>query len=161
MLTEQQLRRKHIYLDAETVENVKSLISERKRKGVTQREVSEETGIPQSNIARYERGEICPTLGKYLKLAEYFGWDIRGSVNYIFSHKDKAIQKSQTLRKRKRAGGWNYEELSREVNTTRQAVQGTCNLTRDASARTFGRLMELFEREKRLDQVKRDVMLHS
>ncbi|MBQ4401699.1 MAG: helix-turn-helix transcriptional regulator [Synergistaceae bacterium] len=56
--------------------------------------------------------------------------------------------------------GWDYKELSQELNTPREVLSDTFKLKRRSSARMFGLLMELFEREKRLDQVRRDAMRH-
>lgn len=44
----------------------------RKETGFTQREVSAETGIPLSTIAKYETGKLEPDLEKLGILAEFY-----------------------------------------------------------------------------------------
>jgi len=45
----------------------------RKRTGFTQKEVSEETGIQQSKLSKYENGDLEPNLETLGKLAEFYG----------------------------------------------------------------------------------------
>ena len=155
MLTEEQLKRKYLYLDEETLRNLERMVSERKRRGITRKELSALTGIPQSCLARYEHGTGYPTQGNYMKLADFFGWDIRGNANYIFSHRELAMKKCRALRARKESRGWDYAELSRELNTLPQIVSGTCKLTRQGTARTFGKLCEVFAEERQLEKQRR------
>ena len=155
MLTEEQLKRKYLYLDEETLRNLERMVSERKRRGITRKDLSAQTGIPQSCLARYEHGTGYPTQGNYLKLAEFFEWDIRGNANYIFSHRELALKQCRALRAEKNATGWDYEELGQELNISRQVVQATCRLTPQGTARTFGKLLEVFAEERRRERIRR------
>ena len=49
------------------------LIHLRKAKGLTQRELAKEVGIPYTTIASYETTKDNPTLKNAMALAEYFG----------------------------------------------------------------------------------------
>lgn len=111
MLTEEQLRRKYLYLDEETQRNLEKMSLERARKGITRKELSAQTGIPQSCLVRYEHGTGYPTQGNYQKLAYFFGWDIRENANYIFSPRELAVKKCRALRARKASRDWDYAEL--------------------------------------------------
>ena len=157
VLTDEELRRKYLYLDDETVRNLENMPLERKRKGITRKELSAQTGIPQSCLMTYEHGTGYPTLGNYEKLAEFFGWDIKGSANYIFSHRKLAVRQCRAMRARKALAGWDYEELGHEVNVSRQVVQATCKMTRQGTARTFGKLMEVFAEDRRRERMMRQV----
>ncbi len=48
----------------------------RNAKGVTDYEVSKQTGIPRSTFSEWKSGKSEPKLGKIVKLAQYFGTKI-------------------------------------------------------------------------------------
>ena len=71
-----------IYEEGETVGTVKLTVSvmagnavaaARARKGVSQRELSEATGIDQSDISKIERGAANPSVGTLNRIAEALG----------------------------------------------------------------------------------------
>jgi transcriptional regulator with XRE-family HTH domain len=45
----------------------------KEKKGVTDYQVSKDTGIPRSTISEWSSGKYIPKIDKLLKLAEYFG----------------------------------------------------------------------------------------
>ena len=68
-----------IYMDGETVRTVKpaasimagdAVAAARARKGITQKELSEATGIDQSDISKIERGIANPSIGTLNRIAE-------------------------------------------------------------------------------------------
>ena len=48
----------------------------RKMKGITQKELSEETGLPLGSIKKYESGHVQPNLTNALKLVRYYNIDL-------------------------------------------------------------------------------------
>lgn len=59
----------------------------RQRKGVSQREVSRETGIHHQHISEMEKGIRVPTLDQVQALCKYFG------TSFDFLYPDEAIRK--------------------------------------------------------------------
>ncbi len=57
-----------------TSEKIKSL---RKSSGLTQQQLSEATGLPQSHISRLENGEHSPSFSTLEKLAKAFGVPVK------------------------------------------------------------------------------------
>ena len=45
----------------------------KKKKNVTDYQVSKDTGIPRSTLSEFNAGKYIPKVDKLLKLAEYFG----------------------------------------------------------------------------------------
>lgn len=58
------------------LECVSKLREVRKGKGMTQKALSEVSGIPREQINRYERGNVVPTLTSAVKLAEALGCSV-------------------------------------------------------------------------------------
>ena len=57
------------------------MINERIRKGITQKELAQKIGSKQSAIARFEAGNINPSLGFLEKMAEVMGYKINISLS--------------------------------------------------------------------------------
>ena len=57
-------------------ELVNAIISARKEEGLTQKELSELTGITQADISKLENGSANPSLGTLKRLAKGLGRDI-------------------------------------------------------------------------------------
>ena len=55
---------------------MKQLAKLRDKRGLTQKELAEKTGISKSSIAMYETGERKPTLKRAKMLADFFGVSI-------------------------------------------------------------------------------------
>ena len=56
---------------------IKQLISLRKERGYSQRELAERSGIDASQIAKIERGYNSPSAATLTKIAEALGADIK------------------------------------------------------------------------------------
>lgn len=56
---------------------MKALVTARCDQGLTQKELSKQTGIRQSNISRIEQGKCSPTMDTLKKLAEGLGMRIQ------------------------------------------------------------------------------------
>jgi len=58
---------------------------EREKKGWSQKYIAENTGIPSSNISRYETGERKPDIETLLAMADFLGC----SVDYLLGRTDE------------------------------------------------------------------------
>lgn len=60
---------------------ISELISARIKKGITQKTLAQKIGTKQSAIARFEAGNINPSLGFLEKMAEVMGYKINVSLS--------------------------------------------------------------------------------
>ena len=60
---------------------ISALISARIKKGITQKELARKTGTKQSAIARFEAGNVNPSLGFLEKIAGVMGYGINISLS--------------------------------------------------------------------------------
>lgn len=60
----------------EAVKNIDGLYYLRESRGITQKELSQLSGISVTNIQRYETHKCLPEVKNYNKLAKFFGWKI-------------------------------------------------------------------------------------
>jgi len=60
---------------------ISELISARIKKGITQKELAKKIGTKQSAIARFEAGNVNPSLGFLEKMAEVMGYKIHVSLS--------------------------------------------------------------------------------
>ncbi|MGJ4850227.1 helix-turn-helix domain-containing protein [Bacillota bacterium Meth-B3] len=61
----------------------------RKKRNLPQVALSIETGIDQSQISKYERGERIPSTGDLLLLADFFGT----SLDYLMNRTDNPTRR--------------------------------------------------------------------
>lgn len=62
-------------------EAISGLISARIKRGITQKELAQKIGTKQSAIARFEAGNVNPSLGFLEKMAEVMGYRISISLS--------------------------------------------------------------------------------
>lgn len=62
-------------------EAISKLISARIKKGITQKELAQKIGTKQSAIARFEAGNVNPSLAFLGKMAEVMGYKINISLS--------------------------------------------------------------------------------
>ena len=62
-------------------EVISELISARIKRGITQKELAQKSGTKQSAIARFEAGNINPSLGFLEKMAEVMGYKLTISLS--------------------------------------------------------------------------------
>ncbi|MCL4374581.1 helix-turn-helix domain-containing protein [Patescibacteria group bacterium] len=60
---------------------ISELISARIKKGITQKQLAQKIGTKQSAIARFEAGNINPSLGFLEKMAEVMGYKLTISLS--------------------------------------------------------------------------------
>ncbi len=58
-----------------------ALIDARREQGITQKELSERTGIPQADISRFENGNSNPTYATLVRLAQ--GLNMRFEIKLV------------------------------------------------------------------------------
>ena len=64
-------------------EIIQSLIDARRETGMTQKELSERTGIAQGDISKLEKGNTNPSLKTLVRLADAMGMSLK--VKFCFS----------------------------------------------------------------------------
>lgn len=62
---------------AETDKIIQALIEARRASGMTQKELSEITGIAQGDISKLETGNVNPSLRTLIRLAEGMGMQLK------------------------------------------------------------------------------------
>ena len=67
---------KYIFVDEDTLNLLKSIKQERKKRGLSLRQLAALTGITHQSLSHYENLIRSPVLENFLKLAEFFHWDI-------------------------------------------------------------------------------------
>lgn len=75
MMKDEEFRKEYEAL-APKYEIVKQMISAREKLHITQKELSERTGIKQSNISRLERGNCNPSIEFLQKIARGLGKEL-------------------------------------------------------------------------------------
>lgn len=86
MLENKQIREEYDALETE-FDIIQAMIDARKKQNLTQRELSERTGITQADISRIEKGTRNPSLDMLKRLAKGLGMRLR--IEFI-QEKDKA-----------------------------------------------------------------------
>lgn len=62
-------------------EAISKLISARMSRGITQKQLAQKIGTKQSAIARFEAGNVNPSLGFLEKIAEVMGYKVTISIS--------------------------------------------------------------------------------
>ena len=76
LLKDPEVRKEYDSLKRE-YDIIQALIEARKRKGITQKELSEKTGITQADISRIENGSRNPSLAMLKRLANGVGMRLK------------------------------------------------------------------------------------
>lgn len=76
LLKDSEVRAEYDALEPE-YDIIQALIDARKQKGITQKELSEKTGITQADISRIENGSRNPSLAMLKRLANGVGMRIK------------------------------------------------------------------------------------
>lgn len=134
--------RKYLYVDNDTLKLLQTLKSERKKRKLNQRQLAHIIGVNQTLISRYESGQNFPKLDTFLKLAEFFNWDISNNVNFLFLKYKKNLK---TLRNFKRSHGFSLKELQELTSTTESVVVDF--FAGISSVRTFTCITQIFNEE--------------
>ena len=141
--------RKYLYVDNDTLKLLQTLKSERKKRKLNQRKLAHIIGVNQTLISRYESGQNFPKLDTFLKLAEFFNWDISNNINFLFS---KYKKKLNTFRKLKRSHGFSLKELQALTATTQSVIVNF--FAGSSSVRMFALISQIFDEEARLAEAR-------
>ncbi len=76
MLKDPKVRKEYDALEPK-YDIIQALIEARKQKGITQKELSEKTGITQADISRIENGSRNPSLAMLKRLANGVGMRLK------------------------------------------------------------------------------------
>ena len=134
-----------IHMDEQAISNLNGMKAERKRLGLSRKKLSELTGINYSSIADYETGRYAPYLSRYLKLAEFFGWDIRDSANYKFA----SMTAKHDLKRRKSSYGLNTKEISGLTNFSESSIENVLYMHSRSTINSFAAVLEVLDAEER------------
>ncbi len=132
-------------MDEQTINNLKGIKADRKRLGLSRKKLSELTGINYKAISDYETGRYAPHLSRYLRLAEFFGWDIRDSPNYKFG---KTTVK-QDLKKRKKSYGLSTVEISHLTNFSEDSIENALYNHNRSTINSFAAVLEVLDEEEK------------
>lgn len=89
------------------------IAEERKRRGLTQKEVGKGIGTSGAYISQLENGEREPSLKNYLSLISFFGLDINYFLDIDIDEKEVIGREIQNLRKKR---GMDIGELRDKTN---------------------------------------------
>ena len=98
---------------------IRELVERRKKLGLTQQQLADMCGIPQSTIGRIENGFIHPRLTTYLKIVEALGLDLHVRNRYVIKNLDRI-----DISKRKQVENC-IEEIKRNPDITKLTVFGS------------------------------------
>ena len=156
--TEQRIRRKRIYLDEATRMNLQNLSYERQQRGLTVKSAAEQLNISRKTLWNYENGKCIPSLSVYIRMSEYFGWEMDSNPNCIFYRLVCCGQLKQWLKKRIRQYSYTIPELSKHLNISSDTVDNLLYRKTHDSPCTFGRLYELFIEEARREEFRNELL---
>ena len=142
-----------IHLDEETQRNLRNMRADRKRLGLSRKDLADRLGVKYSAVADYELGRNAPHLEKYLLLAEIFGWDIKDSVNYKFAHTTARYD----LKKRARTYGLSTEELSLLTNLSQDTIENALYMPKLGTLNGFAAILEVIQEEERRSKLTQEL----
>ena len=134
-----------IHLDEQTQSNLRNMRADRKRLGLSRKELAEYLGVKYSTVADYETGRYAPHLEKYLLLAEIFRWDIKSSANYKFSQTTAKYD----LKKRARSYGLSTEDLCQLTNFSQDTIENALYMPKLGTVNGFAAILEVIQEEER------------
>lgn len=145
--------KKRICLDEGTLKNLHGMKADRRRLGLTQKQLSILSGIPLGTLGKYESGYAYPMLARYILLSEILGWDMTNDPNYFFYHEYQSS--SNRMQAEKRRYAYTNIELSRDANLSEEAVRHVIKKKRAASVSNYMRVRQILNEEARLAEFRR------
>ena len=143
--------RKTIVLDDTTRKFLGLLSSERQKAGLTLRELAEAMRELLGTVKMYELGLNYPSLPNLMKLAEVFGYDLSGSVNYdIYQRKISPRMAKRELRRY----GLSYAEVSELTGYAKANIYAAINQKRYGSLKCLASVLEVLKQERELEHLR-------
>ncbi len=139
------VNKKQLLLDEDTLANLRCIRTERKRLGLSQRELAAMLKIGADRISVYENGKEHPLLQTYIQLAQLFDWDIENNPNYLFYHHHRSQIRRLNILKDKHS--YSYSELGEETNLSKDSVYRLLNQFKDISIASFVSVMQVLKDE--------------
>ena len=150
---------KKIYLNEATIRNLQGLKAERIARGLTQSEIASELEIPFRSWRNYERQFRVPRLQRYILFTLYFGWDMETNPNCIFYKLAKKSKLKSWVQMNKDRYGYTISELAESLDTSITAVEDVVYGFKTCTLLVFGRMYELFEHEKKQEQIREGLLI--
>ena len=141
------VKNKQLLLDEDTLANLRNIRAERKRLGLSQRELAAILKINADRISVYETGKEHPLLQTYIQLAQLFDWDIENNPNYLFYRHHRSQIRRLNILKNKHS--YSYSELGDETNLSKDSVYRLLNQFPDISIASFVSVMQALNAEDR------------
>ena len=140
---------KKLYIDKDTLKNIRSIKTERERRGLRQADLANFLGISQTTVSKYEIGLCIPKFQIYEKLAELFNWNIENDINYEFFYKRKNVKKL------KNKYYLSCREICEHTGITYDLVEKSVYRNKFMSINTYEKIMYLINEEKRLAEYRK------
>ena len=158
MLGFEEKSRMLIYPDKITLEFLSKLKELRKMLNLTLRECLEKTGIRESNLNDYERGNTYPCLKNLIKLANFYNYDISDSINWKFYPGKIRLW---DIAQKKEQYALSYGDISEKLGSNKTLLCFTLSGNKIGSLRSLGRIVECLEREKELEKFRNKMLSES
>ena len=147
---------KFICRDEVTLKFLRSVKSERLRKGLRIKELARMLGVSRFTVMACERGRWLPELPMLIKLAEILGCDISGSVNYKYYHGEISPRKIKSQLSRY---GLTQEEIGRLTGYSEKAVRSTLSFRKgNFSLDCLNAILEVLAREQSSFEYRRELL---
>ena len=137
---------KYIFVDEDTLNLLKSIKPERQKRGLSLRQLAALTGITHQSLSYYENLIRSPVLENFLKLAEFFHWDISNNINFLFTNYEKNLR---YFRRFKQSHGFTLDELKNIAGNVSYAPFDDF-FHGNGSIKTFAIVKDIFDEEHRL-----------
>ena len=136
---------KAIAEDKPTLEFLSQLREHRHRAGLRQKDLARLVGVKTGTIMDYEHKRSTPSLRVLMRLAVVLKYDLSGSVNYQYYHKQL---KAQTLQRQKSCYGFSDLELERLTGYDAALVKRSLCLEENGTLPCLYAVIEVLGREK-------------
>ena len=136
---------KYIFVDEDTLKLLKSIKPERKKRGLSLRQLADLTGITPQSLSRYENLIHSPVLENFLILAAFFNWDISNNINFLFTNYEKNLR---YFRRFRHSHGFSRKEIQELTALTHTPVW--MFFSGKGSILAFALISSIFDEEHRL-----------
>ena len=146
---------KLIYLDEPARRFFYALKSERKKIGLTLKEVGETLGFSYSTLSDDEDNRCYPKLRIFIMLAGLYKYDISESVNYkYFYNKINTIQFRDNLKRY----GLRSKELAQLTGYSEETVKRTINFASSLSLGCLSEILKVIKQEQEAEQFRKKLL---
>ena len=147
---------KHLLLDENTLSFLRRIKADREKQGLSLRKLTRLLGLKDhNNIYLYEHGKVAPSLGTFLKLAEFFGWDISKNPNYIFY---SGFFNPDELKKIRKHFSFTNKELAHIIGVNEMTISYLFAKPELATIKTVNKILEIFADEERREKIRDEIL---